>query len=143
MCGDVPYLTVCLSRGRVSHGRLARVVSLGTNSSITARWPTRTTTHLVPLTSTVQSHSVDLPGLTLSDVYSPFYVFGIAVELGNIQETSSPITWAIGYVRDPTVTFTTSSGAIQTRRPYWTTQYSDVASAVRSHVEAIIRHPLN
>ncbi|PIL35879.1 hypothetical protein GSI_01539 [Ganoderma sinense ZZ0214-1] len=55
-----------------------------------------------------------------------FTVFALAVDLGTIQSTSSPITWSVGYVRDPTISYTTPSGAIQKRRPYYATQYSTI-----------------
>ncbi len=58
-------------------------------------------------------------------------MFAIAVDLGSIQSTSSPVTWAIGYVRDPVVQYKTSSGATEDRRPYWTTRYSDIGALVR------------
>ncbi|RPD54725.1 hypothetical protein L226DRAFT_560384 [Lentinus tigrinus ALCF2SS1-7] len=64
----------------------------------------------------------------------PWYVFAIAMDLGNIQSTSSPVTWAIGYVRDPVVPYTTSSGATEVRRPYWTTRYSDISALIDAFV---------
>ncbi|KAI0746013.1 hypothetical protein C8Q76DRAFT_606683 [Earliella scabrosa] len=60
----------------------------------------------------------------------PFPVFAIAKSLGQIQTTASPVTWAIGYVRDPTVQYTTSSGETQNRRPFFLTQFSNVNSAI-------------
>ncbi len=60
----------------------------------------------------------------------PWYVFAIAMDLGTIQSTSSPVTWAIGYVRDPIAPYTTPSGVTEVRRPYWTTRYSDVSALV-------------
>ena len=62
-------------------------------------------------------------------------MFALAVDLGTIQSTSSPVTWAIGYVRDPVVPYTTPSGATEVRRPYWTTQYSDVGALVGVHIQ--------
>ena len=60
-----------------------------------------------------------------------FSVFAISVDLGQISSTSSPVTWAVGYVRDPVVQYTTFTGSTQNRRPYYATQYSDIGSAVR------------
>ncbi|KAI1795669.1 hypothetical protein LXA43DRAFT_991614 [Ganoderma leucocontextum] len=59
-----------------------------------------------------------------------FTVFALAVDLGTIKSTSSPVTWSIGYVRDPSITYTTSTGAIQQRRPYYVTQYNDIDNAI-------------
>ncbi|PIL35943.1 hypothetical protein GSI_01603 [Ganoderma sinense ZZ0214-1] len=62
---------------------------------------------------------------------SPNYtVFGLAVDLGTIQSTSSPITWSVGYVRDPAVTYTTATGAMQQRRPYYVTQYANISDVI-------------
>ncbi|RPD76749.1 hypothetical protein L226DRAFT_611194 [Lentinus tigrinus ALCF2SS1-7] len=60
----------------------------------------------------------------------PWYDVAFAVDLGNIQSTPSPVTWAIGYVRDPVVQYSTSSGTIELRRPYWTTRYSDIDTLI-------------
>ncbi|TFK80596.1 hypothetical protein K466DRAFT_636552 [Polyporus arcularius HHB13444] len=64
----------------------------------------------------------------------PWYVFAIAVDLGSIQSTSSPVTWAIGYVRDPVVQHKTSSGVTEDRRPYWTIRYPDISALIDAFV---------
>ncbi|TFK86748.1 hypothetical protein K466DRAFT_492211 [Polyporus arcularius HHB13444] len=64
----------------------------------------------------------------------PWYVFAIAVDLGSIQSTSSPVTWAIGYVRDPVVQHKTSSGVTEDRRPYWTIRYPDIGALIDAFV---------
>ncbi|PIL35889.1 hypothetical protein GSI_01549 [Ganoderma sinense ZZ0214-1] len=46
-------------------------------------------------------------------------IFALAVDLGTIQSTASPITWSVGYVRDPAITYTAPDGAVQLRRPYY------------------------
>ncbi|KAM5534565.1 hypothetical protein V8D89_011769 [Ganoderma adspersum] len=62
---------------------------------------------------------------------SPNYtVFGLAVDLGTIQSTSSPVTWSVGYVRDPAITYTTATGALQQRRPYYVTQYANISDVI-------------
>jgi len=66
-----------------------------------------------------------------------FPVFGISVDLGSIQSTTSPIVWAVGYVRDPSINYTTGKGETQLRSPYYATQYStidDVVSMVSVHI---------
>ena len=62
--------------------------------------------------------------------YRNFTVFGLAVDLGTIQSTTSPVTWCVGYVRDPSITYTAPGGAIQKRRPYYATQYKTIEDAV-------------
>ncbi|KAI0645914.1 hypothetical protein C8Q79DRAFT_1053364 [Trametes meyenii] len=58
---------------------------------------------------------------TISPTYS---VYAISVDLGQIQSTSNPVTWAIGYVRDPTISFAASDGSMQELGPYFTTEYA-------------------
>lgn len=67
----------------------------------------------------------------------PYYNFAFAVDLGTISFTSSPVTWAIGYVRNPVVQYTTSSGTTEQRRPYWTTRHSDINSLVSMRILSI------
>ncbi|CCM05442.1 uncharacterized protein FIBRA_07661 [Fibroporia radiculosa] len=57
-------------------------------------------------------------------------VFAMSVDLGSIQATQSSIVWAIGYVRDPSIKYTTSSGQTQLRSPYYRTQYSSVQDII-------------
>ena len=52
------------------------------------------------------------------------------MDLGNIQSTSSPVSWAVGFVRDPTISYTTSSGNTEQRSPYYVTQFSSIDDAV-------------
>ncbi|KAM5534567.1 hypothetical protein V8D89_011771 [Ganoderma adspersum] len=62
---------------------------------------------------------------------SPVYpVFAFAVDLGTIQSTASPVTWSVGYVRDPAVMYTTATGAIQQRRPCYVTEYANISNVV-------------
>ena len=57
-------------------------------------------------------------------------VFGLAVDLGTIQSTATPVTWSVGYVRDPSITYSAPGGVVQQRRPYYVTQYKSVEDAV-------------
>lgn len=50
-------------------------------------------------------------------------VFAISVDLGKIQSTTSPVTWAVGYVRDPSIAYTAPDGTMQDLSPYYTTRY--------------------
>ncbi|KAI1795670.1 hypothetical protein LXA43DRAFT_1058371 [Ganoderma leucocontextum] len=68
--------------------------------------------------------------MAFASISPNFTVFALAVDLGTIKSTASPVTWSIGYVRDPSVTYTTANGAIQQRRPYYVTQYSNIGDAI-------------
>ncbi|KZT10664.1 uncharacterized protein LAESUDRAFT_643335, partial [Laetiporus sulphureus 93-53] len=46
----------------------------------------------------------------------------------------SPIVWSIGYVRDPSIEYTTSTGETQLRRPYYVTQYSNISELIEGFV---------
>ncbi|KAI0829799.1 hypothetical protein BC628DRAFT_1314099 [Trametes gibbosa] len=50
-------------------------------------------------------------------------VFAISVDLGQIQETSAPQVWAIGFARDPSISYTTPDGEILDLSPYYATRY--------------------
>ena len=55
-----------------------------------------------------------------------------AVDLGDITSTSAPVSWAIGYVRNPSVLYTTPDGDQEMRAPYFVTRHSSIDQAVRS-----------
>ncbi|KAI0358680.1 DUF1793-domain-containing protein [Trametes cingulata] len=59
---------------------------------------------------------------TISPVFT---VFAIAVDLGQIQSTSAPIAWAVGYVRNPSIAYTGPDGATKQLSPYFVTKYGD------------------
>nr|VWO99943.1 Hypoxanthine-guanine phosphoribosyltransferase [Ganoderma boninense] len=59
-----------------------------------------------------------------------FSVFAFAVDLGTIQSTASPVIWSVGYVRNPSITYTTPGGAVQQRKPYYMTQYNSVEDVI-------------
>nr|VWP00989.1 Uncharacterized protein [Ganoderma boninense] len=67
---------------------------------------------------------------TFSSISPVFPVFALAVDLGTIKATSAPVTWSVGYVRDPLITYTTATGATQQRRPYYATQYSNINDVI-------------
>ncbi|KAI0353838.1 DUF1793-domain-containing protein [Trametes cingulata] len=54
-----------------------------------------------------------------------FTVFAIAVDLGQIQSTSAPITWAVGYVRNSSISYTGPDGSAQQLSPYFATKYGE------------------
>ncbi|PCH42735.1 hypothetical protein WOLCODRAFT_152776 [Wolfiporia cocos MD-104 SS10] len=59
-----------------------------------------------------------------------FPVFAIAVDLGLITTTANPVVWALGYVRNPVIQYTTPTGESQLRYPYWATQYSSISDVI-------------
>ncbi|PCH43422.1 DUF1793-domain-containing protein [Wolfiporia cocos MD-104 SS10] len=59
-----------------------------------------------------------------------FPVFAIAVNLGLITSTANPVVWALGYVRNPVIKYTTPTGESQLRYPYWATQYSSIPDVI-------------
>ncbi|PIL34513.1 hypothetical protein GSI_03291 [Ganoderma sinense ZZ0214-1] len=66
--------------------------------------------------------------------FRTFPVFALAVDLGTIKATDSPVTWSVGFVHDPSILYTTAAGNAQVRRPYYVTQYTrieDVSLAVQ------------
>ena len=67
-------------------------------------------------------------------VSSDFPVFAIAVDLGSISSTQNPVVWALGYIRNPIIKYTTPTGESQLRYPYWVTQYSSVSDLVSGHL---------
>ncbi|KAK7686293.1 hypothetical protein QCA50_010517 [Cerrena zonata] len=50
------------------------------------------------------------------------------------ESESLTITWAIGSMRDPVVTYKTPSGVLQQRSPYYRSQFSSISSIVDSAV---------
>ncbi|EPT04923.1 hypothetical protein FOMPIDRAFT_1057715 [Fomitopsis schrenkii] len=68
------------------------------------------------------AYSSDLNFRAITDDWP---VFALAVDLGSISSTSSPVVWAVGYVRDPALNYTTPTGYAQPRHPYYRTQYDN------------------
>lgn len=54
-----------------------------------------------------------------------FTVYGIAVDLGQIQTTLAPVTWAVGYVRNPSIAYTKPDSTVEQLSPYFTTKYGN------------------
>lgn len=59
-------------------------------------------------------------------------MFGISVDLGNIQSTSSPLTWAFGVVRNPSVGYTSADKTTQDLSPYYVTRYPGSSGMVQA-----------
>lgn len=65
----------------------------------------------------------------------------LSVDFGNVTSLQDPPTWAVGFVRDPVVNYTTASGTVQSRSPYFRTQYPTDAEAVSRAAHASF-HPV-
>ncbi|KAH9924482.1 uncharacterized protein B0H18DRAFT_1211906 [Fomitopsis serialis] len=60
-------------------------------------------------------------------------IFPISVDLGSVAFVDSPVVWAVGYVRDPSISYTLS-GSTASLRPYYTTQYPTTEEALEFFV---------
>ena len=58
-------------------------------------------------------------------------VFPIAVDLGSVKSSIQPIVWVVGFVRDPSISYTIDHQT-ESLRPYYTTQYPTIQAAVRA-----------
>ncbi|KAJ3557496.1 hypothetical protein NM688_g1439 [Phlebia brevispora] len=68
-------------------------------------------------------------------ISNPFPVFAMAVDLGTISATSSPVMWALGVVRDPAIRYTGFGAIEQYCRPYWSSQFKTAVDAVTYFVQ--------
>ncbi|KAI0370619.1 DUF1793-domain-containing protein [Pilatotrama ljubarskyi] len=81
------------------------------------------------LTAREQFHDLGVLPNTASTAFATiqpvFTVFAIAVDLGRIRSTSAPVTWAVGYVRNPSIAYTGPDGTTQQLSPYFVTKYGN------------------
>ncbi len=64
-------------------------------------------------------------------------MYGIAVDLGQVQTTPEPVTWAVGYVRSPSIAYTKPDSTVEQLSPYFVTKYgSNIGAAVRIRLSA-------
>lgn len=64
-------------------------------------------------------------------MFSAGPAFAFAIDLGQIQSTSNPVAWTVGFVRDPSILYTAPNGATEQLRPYFVTKYgTDIGQAV-------------
>ena len=85
------------------------------------------------------AHCLDCEPRSANVLSSDWPVFPIAVDLGSVTSSAEPIVWVIGLVRDPSVSYTIG-GQAKSLRPYYTTQYSTVESAVCAIVSQYVGH---
>ncbi|CAL1714539.1 unnamed protein product [Somion occarium] len=57
-------------------------------------------------------------------------VYAFSTDLSDISQTSEPVVWCLGIVRNPTITYTDPSGRLQLRSPYFASQYSTISDVV-------------
>ncbi|KAJ8483511.1 hypothetical protein ONZ51_g4652 [Trametes cubensis] len=94
---------------------------------------------------------------TFTTAFAPisptFTVFAISVDLGS-STTFGPVTWAVGYVRNPSISYTTPDSNVEQLRPYfvtrygvnnigaaidaWTTSFSDIQARAIAFDEAVM-----
>ncbi len=55
---------------------------------------------------------------------SPLDVDGFSVDLGNVTSATSPVVWAIGVIRDPSIQFSLLSGDIQLRSSFYRVNFT-------------------
>ncbi|CAA7266374.1 unnamed protein product [Cyclocybe aegerita] len=62
-------------------------------------------------------------------IRSNWPVLAIAMDLGSITQTSTPVVWAIGLLRDPVIRYVRDAG-IESRTSYFWTKYQSIGDAV-------------
>jgi len=75
------------------------------------------------------------PSVGSGIINNPFEVFAHAHDLGNITQTSQPLVWSLGLVRNPSIAYTTPNGQTQLRSPYFVSQFSSMSVAIDSFVK--------
>ncbi|KAJ3526138.1 hypothetical protein NMY22_g10284 [Coprinellus aureogranulatus] len=59
-------------------------------------------------------------------------VIALAIDLGNIESTASPVVWAIGEVREDLLSTFGASAGIERRRSYFWSQYTTIADGIEA-----------
>ncbi|KAF8885606.1 hypothetical protein BD779DRAFT_1442269 [Infundibulicybe gibba] len=62
-------------------------------------------------------------------------IFAFSVDFGNITEISTPVVWALGVVRDPTIRYGSGDGSTQLRSSFFWTQYSTIGDAISAFIK--------
>ncbi|KAF8874079.1 hypothetical protein BD779DRAFT_1630406 [Infundibulicybe gibba] len=62
-------------------------------------------------------------------------VFAFSMDVGSISEISTPIVWALGVVRDPTIRYAAGDGSTQQRSSFFWTQYSTIGDAIGAFIK--------
>lgn len=68
---------------------------------------------------------------------SPFDVYGISVDLSDVTSETSPVVWAIGVIRDPSIQFTLLSGDVQLRSSFYRINFTNPHDMVWHQVYSI------
>ncbi|KAH8823811.1 hypothetical protein DL96DRAFT_1615536 [Flagelloscypha sp. PMI_526] len=61
-------------------------------------------------------------------------VLAISVDLGNIVNSTSPVVWSLGLVREPVVQFTTAPGKMEQRSAFYQSKFSSIEAAISTFI---------
>ncbi|KZT68277.1 hypothetical protein DAEQUDRAFT_337507 [Daedalea quercina L-15889] len=117
--------------GQASDGTAYHAMALGQNQNIS--WQTCEDTVCRPefvLAGGVNSKN---DNNTFRNITDDWPIFPISINLGSVASPSTPVVWTVGYVRDPSISYTLS-GQTTSLRPYYTTQYSTLEAALEDFV---------
>lgn len=67
-------------------------------------------------------------------------LFGISADLGQIHNTSSPVAWALGVVRNPSIGYTSADNMTRDLSPYYVTCYPGTSMTQAVGVVVILRN---
>ena len=68
--------------------------------------------------------------------FSPFDTLGIAVDVGDVQSQSTPVVFALGVVRDPSIKYININVQEEDRSSYYWSQFSNIHDVVRYRFNA-------
>ena len=63
--------------------------------------------------------------------YSVFE-YAFAADLGLMEATQSPVVWITGLTRDPSISYRTPNGSLESLKPYWAKEFASAVDAVSS-----------
>jgi hypothetical protein len=91
----------------------------------------------IPCISDIVSASIVIKALTrpyssLSTFNRNHPIVALAIDLGSIESTTSPVVWAIGHVRENLLTAFGGSAGLERRSSYFWSQYTTIADGVSS-----------
>ncbi|KAF7790195.1 hypothetical protein EIP86_001147 [Pleurotus ostreatoroseus] len=61
--------------------------------------------------------------------------FAFSVDLGTITATKSPVIFALGMTRDPSIAYVNTDGTLQPRSPYWASEFASGLDAATFFVD--------
>ncbi|KAI0793186.1 hypothetical protein C8Q75DRAFT_804004 [Abortiporus biennis] len=78
------------------------------------------------------SNSPTTPGSGVID--NPFVLFAHSLDLGTITQTVSPVVFALGIIRNPSIQYTTPDNQVQNRSPYFVSEGKSIDEIIDSTV---------